>query len=855
MLVIESPTVLRITGLDEKQAQLKAELTFVDQAAKYEAKRFQHARWYLNQYGQEAFVARLNELKAKVNCCLLFEDERGYWTYSGLAQRLSHVFKVPVENKIKYPEFGTLPYDKMPEKKERPYQIESKGCLLEAKHGGVEIGCHRKGQKVLTFDGSFKAVEDIVVGDQLMGPDSKPRLVLELKRGTDTMYKLETGNGQKMYINGHHLLVLRRTNRGTTIPTNSKTKRKDYKGTNPIVIVSVNDYLNKSDKFKHLYKTFSVPVEFNARKDLDLDPYFLGVVLGDGSLIGQVNVTSADSEIFDYCKKYTEKLGLLSRIADKRDSKASTMYFRFPGSSRTTKNPLVSTFKLLGLWGTNSGNKFIPNKYLTASRSSRLALLAGLIDTDGSNSDNCYDYITKSERLAIDVAYLARSLGFRVTELNTFKGCQTGAVGLYYRLTISGDLSEVPVLLERKKCKKRSQIKNATSFGFTLEKISDNEDYYGFVLDGDHQYLTDTLLVTHNTGLGKSHIIECLTKTIGLKTIIMAPSRSIAGQLYKQLQRAFGKKRVGLYGDGRKDFKKLITVGISASLTRVEKDSDAWKELSQAQVFIADESHLCPADTLASVCFGLCAAAPYRFFFSGTQLRADGAGLLLEAITGSIVFRMTVKEGVDQGYLAKPNFLVATIDSPSQFMSDDHMDMMNVHYYRNPVLAKHAANIANKSIDLLGHQVLILVEHVDQLQYLLPYFKHEVGFAHGGLTKDNKDSVDPRFHDSDPDALVDRFNAGDLPILVGTSCISTGTDIRTPKTVIYLQGGQSEVKIRQAIGRGTRLVDGKTTFNFVDYDVNLPGMMAGARKLPSVKRHAQTRREIYDAVYGPVKDI
>ncbi len=497
MLVIESPSVVRINGLEDKYAQLKAELTFVDQAAKYEYKRFQHARWFVNQYGQEAFVAKLAELKALVNRCLLFEDERGYWTYSGLAGRLSHVFKVPVENRVVYPEYGTVPYDKTPTKSQRPYQIEAKKALLEVKHGGVEIG----------------------------------------------------------------------------------------------------------------------------------------------------------------------------------------------------------------------------------------------------------------------------------------------------------------------------------------------------------------------TGLGKSFIIEHLTKTIGLKTIIMAPSRSIASQLYKQLQLAFGKKRVGLYGDGRKDFKKLFTVGISASLTRIEKDSDAWKELSKAQQFIADESHLCPADTLASVCFGLCADAPYRFFFSGTQLRADGAGMLLDAITGPIVFRMTVKEGVDQGYLAKPNFMVATVDSPSQYMSDDHMDMMNVHYYRNPTLAKHAANITNKSIELLGHQVLILVEHVDQLQYLLPYFKHEVGFAHGGLTKDNKDSVDPRFHLSDPDALVTRFNAGELPILVGTSCISTGTDIQTPKTVIYLQGGQSEVKIRQAIGRGTRLVPGKNGFNFIDYDVNLPGLMSGARQLPSIKRHAQTRREIYDSVYGPVKEI
>ncbi len=497
MLIVDTPTTVRITGLDSQRERVRRELTFLDKAAQFEAKRFARNRWYADRHGPEAFAAKLKEMKDKVHRCLLMEDDQGLYTYSGLAEKLGHVFKVPIRNDVVYPEAGLIGYDKAPKHVDRPFQVEAREKLLAANHGGVEIG----------------------------------------------------------------------------------------------------------------------------------------------------------------------------------------------------------------------------------------------------------------------------------------------------------------------------------------------------------------------TGLGKSLIILRLCKTLGIKTVIMAPSRSIAGQLLKQLQDAFGKKRVGLYGDGRKDHQKLFTVGISASLTRIKEGTPAWESLSKAQVFIADESHLCPANTLAAVCFGLCKNAPYRFFFSGTQLRADGAGLLLDAITGPIVFKMSVREGVDKGYLAKPIFTVVDVDSPSSYMTDDHMDMMNLHFYRNPVLNRRAAEIANKAVELLGHQVLILVEHVDQLSYMLPHLKHEIGFAHGGLTKDNKGSVDPRFHDSDPDKLVNLFNAGKLPILVGTSCISTGTDIQTPKTVIYLQGGESEVKIRQAIGRGTRLVDGKTSFNFIDFDVNLPGLMAGASRMPSIKRHVLSRMEIYDSVYGPVRSI
>lgn len=357
------------------------------------------------------------------------------------------------------------------------------------------------------------------------------------------------------------------------------------------------------------------------------------------------------------------------------------------------------------------------------------------------------------------------------------------------------------------------------------------------------------------TGLGKSRVIRNLTKTLGLKTMIVAPSKSIAKMLYKDFVHHFGKNKVGMFGDGKKEPNKQIVVGLFQSFCRVEEGSKEWNGLAQTQVFIVDESHLTPASTLKTVCEGLAKDAPYRFFFSGTQMRNDGADLLLEGIIGPVVYEMTVRQGVDEGFLSKPNFFMVEMWSPSGYVSGNPDAMLDKHFYSNKAMYAKAAEIANKSVELLGHQVLILIDEVTQFQHLVPFLKAKVGFAHGGVTKVNKPTVPPEFWDSDPEELVEELNAGNLPILVGTSCISIGTDIRTPKTIINLQGGTSEVKIRQAVGRGTRRENGvKEAFNYFDFCVKVKHPEDSDFEAIT-HRHALLRAAIYQDIYPSLKVI
>lgn len=355
--------------------------------------------------------------------------------------------------------------------------------------------------------------------------------------------------------------------------------------------------------------------------------------------------------------------------------------------------------------------------------------------------------------------------------------------------------------------------------------------------------------ISVGTALGKSFAVLNLVKHYSLKTLVMAPSESIATQLYEEFSRAFGKKYVGMVGGGKKQFGKLITIGIAASLTKIEPGTPGWDHLHDVQVFVVDEAHLAPADTLEKVCHGLVANAPYRFFVSGTLLRNDGADKLLKGITGPTVYTMTVKDGVDQGYLARPMFRMVKVPSTDRYTSNDVQRMGRHHFLYNKQVVQAAAKLANLSVEMMGHQVIILVDEVEQFVHLLPLLKYPCRFAHGGAPGATKDKLSPEYQKSDPHALVQQFNQGEYPILVGTSCINTGTDTQTVETIINLQAGKSPIKFPQSVGRGTRktpLKPEKDSCYFIDFDVQNVFL---DEKNDIVHKHAQERAAIYNSIY------
>ena len=360
--------------------------------------------------------------------------------------------------------------------------------------GPVGIGkCLGKGTPVLMFDGTTKPVEDVLIGDRLMGPDSTPRTVLSLARGMDRLYRVVPVKGDPYVVNEPHILSLKLTS-------------GDGRTRGEVVNVSVRDYLAKSENFKRNAKGYRVGVEFD-EQPVALEPYFLGLWLGDGASV-LPRIYTTDVPVVDYLEDFAERSGVtLRRVVIKGD--------KCPAYDLTTGRPCRVEQGFKYGWGRNPvrcalqnyglfGNKHIPQIFKANSRQVRLELLAGLVDTDGALQCGTYDIFLKNERLADDVTFLARSLGFACYKSVCRKTCtNNGVSGTYFRLIVSGDISEIPVRIPRKQAPPRRQPKDVLVTGITVEEAGTSE-YFGFEIDGDRLFLLGDFTVTHNTTISNS---------------------------------------------------------------------------------------------------------------------------------------------------------------------------------------------------------------------------------------------------------------------------------------------------------------------------------------------------------------
>lgn len=375
---------------------------------------------------------------------------------------------------------------------------------------------------IMKYDGTIIPNGDVVAGDLLMGPDGQPRRVVSTSRGYGPMYRVIPTKGDSWTCNGDHILSLRR----------SKSPR--HRAINPvrgsIRHVTVDEWRAWGNNMRSCYKGWRTGVDFAPAAALPLDPYFLGVLIGDGTMKTKIGVQTADPEILDVVMEQAAAHGLHVRD-EYQEGNASAAFFLTAGNGPGQtfgKNPILNKIRDLGL-RVSKDEKHIPHIYKTASREDRLALLAGIIDTDGSYdpSGRGYDLVTASAQLAHDIAFVVRSLGLAAYPRPCQKTCtNTGAVGTYHRIFISGDVTVIPTKLPRRFPQARSQRKDVTNFGFEIEPIGDGE-WHGIVLEEhtDRQFLLGDFTVTHNTA---SLVVPSLVESPEISFIVNDPKPELA---------------------------------------------------------------------------------------------------------------------------------------------------------------------------------------------------------------------------------------------------------------------------------------------------------------------------------------
>jgi hypothetical protein len=351
----------------------------------------------------------------------------------------------------------------------------------------------------------WKLMRDIQVGDEVLTPNGTVTTVTGVyPKGVRPVYDVELRDGSHTEACNEHLWnIIRYKTSIRFINKRDENGHRLYVGTgeNGRTFTSINEVINTDalkeyvDKNRQIYLPVIQPLAYS-EKDLSIDPYVLGAILGDGhiQLNGVVKFTCADSEIVNEITRRGYEVVDDLVHGERRDG----IGYRING--------LGSRLKALGLSGLRSYEKFIPEMYLYGSVEQRIDLLRGLMDTDGTISTNSeMEFSSSSEILALNVQALVRSLGGRValniknnvmyTAPNQLTPKEARPAYRVQNIRLSGIN---PFLLSRK-ADRWSDRDDEFSRVVKVTYLRDDEVQCISVADESHMYITDDYIPTHNT--------------------------------------------------------------------------------------------------------------------------------------------------------------------------------------------------------------------------------------------------------------------------------------------------------------------------------------------------------------------
>ena len=670
-----------------------------------------------------------------------------------------------------------------------------KGVLLVMATGAGK--CLAKGTPVMMFDGTIKLVEDIKIGDLLMGPDSQPRRVESLAQGKEMMYRVEPVKGDAYTVNESHILSLRLTKTSST--RNKRITAGDGQIYNPgdIVNISVTDYLRSSTTFKHCAKGWRAPVDFQGGNALPIPPYILGVWLGDG-LSHQLGFTLGDEPLLDEVRSYAHAIGMDTR--EEFNSPGSTnIYLRNKyGKTGRGGSKFGNGLRSLNLWV----NKHVPHIYLTGNRFERLELLAGILDTDGHNSGKGYDLTLKSEALLDGVVFIARSLGFSAYKKKVKKQCgKGGPIGDYFSCHINGGIDEIPCRLERKQANPRKQVKNVLNTGITVEPSGWGE-YYGFELSGpDRLFLLGDFTVTHNT------VVFCeIAKNAALKgrRVLVLAHRDLLIKQASSKMGAFGIPHGIIMAGNREQYHHLVQVASIQSLARRLK-----KCPFKPDIIVIDEAHLSAAATYHKILEAFPDAKVLGVTGSPCRLDNKPLGREYGGHFDRLIQVISIGELIRRGFLVRPRYFVGESRvNTSQFttkMGDYNQqqveEAMDTPALNGDAVKQYKAKCYGKP----GIAWCVTIAHATHVAE---------EFTKAGIPCEVLCGEDDDERRAD---VLGRLARRELLMVAFVGILIEGVDVPEIEVIILLRLSMSLSSYLQVIGRGLRPAPGKDCCYVLDH--------------------------------------
>ena len=361
--------------------------------------------------------------------------------------------------------------------------------------------------QVLTPDG-FRPIGSLRVGDLVVGANGLPTPVLGVyPQGRKEVFRVQTQDGASTLCCAEHLWAV--------------TTAADRRRGRPARVLETRQMrgrLRAAHAHRFELPLVSQPVELQPQT-IPMDSYALGLLLGDGCLTTSTtpSFTTPDPELAVALEAALDGIEL-------RRKTSVDYVLRHAAGHRggvIVSNPVTVVLRELGLAGTRSNTKFVPDRYLRNSSHVRLAVLQGLLDSDGGpviqEGRTCrIQYGTSSERLRDDVVFLVRSLGgvayWRTRPAagrapGRARGRDVHHRSDAYVLDIRLPEGVEPFRLTRKReAYRRGGGGRPMRFIDSIEPAGEAETLCIQVAAADSLYVTDDFLVTHNT-LNDSFIV------------------------------------------------------------------------------------------------------------------------------------------------------------------------------------------------------------------------------------------------------------------------------------------------------------------------------------------------------------
>ena len=340
--------------------------------------------------------------------------------------------------------------------------------------------------KVLTPTG-WTTMGDITVGNAVIGSDGRAHIVDGVyPQGIQDVYRVTFSDDSSTECTLDHVWrVKAHGNRGIGAVETDMTLAE-----------MLDKRLRYGDSGSFKWSVDHVqPVEFAEQPELSIDPYLLGSLLGDGCFHKSVWLACAKDDADEQEQMIRHLLPEGMSITRRNHGGWDTLYFKKPDG--TYRNPLSELIRDLGLWHVAGADKFIPEVYLRASIDDRLALLQGLMDTDGHVGASAYrvSFTTTSWALAQGLCDLVGSLGGSTTVRMT--DVTRSTIDVFIKRLPDGI---VPFRLDRKVERYRPNARSGNYRAIrSVDLIGPKETQCIHVDSNEHLYVTDQYIVTHNT--------------------------------------------------------------------------------------------------------------------------------------------------------------------------------------------------------------------------------------------------------------------------------------------------------------------------------------------------------------------